>query len=84
MSDFRHKSLPLNQQAFVSEMVDALTKIKGVEAIVLGGSHARGVAIADSDVDLGIYYSDKSSPLIDEMQKLAKRFDSNAVVTYGV
>ncbi len=62
-------------------MVEALTKIKGVEAVVLGGSYARGSASDASDVDLGIYYSEKMPPLINELQNLAKQFDANAVAT---
>lgn len=57
-------------------MVDALSSIKGVEAVILGGSYARGAARADSDVDLGIYYSEKSPPSIDALSELAKQFDS--------
>jgi len=64
------------------QMVHALSKIKGIEAIVLGGSQARGTANQDSDVDLGIYYLEKSPPSIDELRILAERFcTSSPVVT---
>lgn len=30
--------------------------LSGIEAIALGGSWARGIAQADSDVDIALYY----------------------------
>lgn len=35
----------------------ALQNVAGIEAIVLGGSRARGLHRPDSDVDIGIYYN---------------------------
>lgn len=35
-----------------------LSKIDTIEGIVLGGSRARGTHAADSDIDIGIYYSE--------------------------
>ena len=71
------------KQQLIEEMIHALAKIDGIEAIVLGGSYARGTAQADSDVDLGIYYSEKFSPSIANIKELAKRFDNahDCVVT---
>jgi len=37
-------------------LVEALSRVEGVVAVVLGGSRARGTAQPASDVDLGIYY----------------------------
>nr|WP_269779079.1 nucleotidyltransferase domain-containing protein [Propioniciclava soli] len=37
-------------------MADALVGVPGVEAVVLGGSRARGTHHEGSDVDLGLYY----------------------------
>nr|WP_269779095.1 nucleotidyltransferase domain-containing protein [Propioniciclava soli] len=37
-------------------MVDALVGVPGFEAVVLGGSRARGTHHGGSDVDLGLYY----------------------------
>jgi len=39
-------------------VVSELAALPGVEAVVLGGSHARGLAREDSDVDLGLLYRD--------------------------
>ena len=38
-------------------LVPALADVPGVNAIVLGGSRARGTATENSDYDLGLYYS---------------------------
>lgn len=40
------------------ELVAALAALPGVETVVLGGSHARGLAGEGSDVDLGLLYRD--------------------------
>ncbi|TQM64239.1 nucleotidyltransferase domain-containing protein [Humibacillus xanthopallidus] len=37
-------------------MADALVRVPGLEAVVLGGSRARGTHHDGSDVDLGLYY----------------------------
>lgn len=43
--------------AFILEQaVSSFKNIRGVAAIVLGGSHATGTATVDSDIDIGIYY----------------------------
>lgn len=44
----------------VEKVVDSLKDTHGLEAIVLGGSRARGTHSSDSDIDIGLYYnSDK-------------------------
>jgi len=40
----------------ISGMVDRLQTVAGLEAIVLGGSRARGSHNETSDIDLGLYY----------------------------
>jgi predicted nucleotidyltransferase len=50
------------QRLIMNRSVAALAEVKGVRAIVLGGSHARGRARHDSDLDIGLYYED-SAPL---------------------
>jgi hypothetical protein len=44
---------PLELANFVTQR---LSTVKGVVAVVLGGSHARGNAKPDSDIDLALYY----------------------------
>jgi predicted nucleotidyltransferase len=40
----------------VSVIVEQVARVRGVAAVTLGGSRARGMARADSDWDFGIYY----------------------------
>lgn len=61
--------LSTNQQAVLDHVVVRLRDVPNIAAIVLGGSHARGRARADSDLDIGLYYRD------------AERFDVSAVRT---
>ena len=48
-----------------------LGEIKGVIAVALGGSWARGRAALDADIDLNIYYEDDTRPSIGALRKLA-------------
>ncbi|WP_238010069.1 nucleotidyltransferase domain-containing protein [Dactylosporangium sp. AC04546] len=41
---------------FLRELAPGLTAVGGVEAVVLGGSRARGTHRPDSDYDVGLYY----------------------------
>ena len=45
-----------NDEALLRRLVVALSGVPGVEAIALGGSRARGTAMATSDYDVGLYY----------------------------
>src|SRR5258708_33603852 len=45
-----------NDEALLRRLVVALSGVPGVEAIALGGSRARGTAVATSDYDIGLYY----------------------------
>jgi predicted nucleotidyltransferase len=45
-----------NDEALLRRLVVALSSVPGVEAIALGGSRARGTAVATSDYDIGLYY----------------------------
>jgi hypothetical protein len=42
---------------FLNHIVSAFMEVPGVEAIVLGGSRARGTSCDTSDYDIGLYYS---------------------------
>jgi predicted nucleotidyltransferase len=68
-------------------VVDRLSKIDGVIAIVLGGSRARGTADERSDVDLGIYYDGQrpfsTAALGAAAQELDDRHAENLVTSFG-
>lgn len=46
--------------AIVENIINTLKNINGLEGIVLGGSQARGTQDYDSDIDIGLYYDQKS------------------------
>ena len=52
-----------------------LGEVEGVEAVVLGGSRARGEARPDSDVDVGVYYRPESPPSVGALRRLARELD---------
>ena len=47
---------PVISDATIADLTARLCLIEGVVGVVLGGSRARGAALPDSDVDLGVYY----------------------------
>lgn len=51
-----------NDEALLRRLVEALGTVPGVCALALGGSRARGTAVAGSDYDIGLYY-DASGPI---------------------
>lgn len=69
------KQLSEAQHAIVSSLVERLASIRGVVAVVLGGSHARGRALPGSDVDLGLLYVEADPFSISEIRELAAAFD---------
>ena len=76
-------SFPLPAGFPLNEIVGQLREVRGVVAVVLGGSWAAGRARPDSDVDLGIYYR-PSAPLdIEAIRQIAEAFNDtpNPVVT---
>jgi len=64
-----------------------LARVKGITAIVLGGSQARGRARPDSDVDIGLYYESETPFSIPELDavvcELDDRCQSGLVTGFG-
>jgi len=61
-----------------------LASIRGIKAVVLGGSHARGRAQPGSDIDLGIFYSEADPFSIPSVRELAEEInDTSAPVITG-
>lgn len=69
------------------KIVNSLKKVKGIDAIVLGGSRARGNFTAESDIDIGIYYRDGSQLDLEELSQIATYLDdthrSNLITKIG-
>ena len=68
-------------------VAERLDRVDGVLAVVLGGSLARGVAKANSDIDLGIYYRSDRPPELKVLRELAAAIDDSgagdAVTDFG-
>jgi predicted nucleotidyltransferase len=66
------------QREVVASLSNRLERIRGVEAIVLGGSYARGRALPASDIDLGVFYSEQTPFLIQSIRELADAVNDTA------
>ncbi len=68
-------------------VAERLGRVEGVQAVILGGSLARGVAKPDSDIDLGVYYRPDRLPDLGELRTLAAELDDSgtgdAVTDFG-
>lgn len=74
-------------ELILTQVVERVSKIEGIQAIVLGGSRARGTADERSDIDLGIYY-DGQHPLSTEAlgaaaKELDDRHSDGLVTSFG-
>ncbi len=61
------------QLELLRTMAFQLSEIPGIAAVVLGGSYARGTSRPDSDLDIGLYYSEKSPPEIEAIRASVAR-----------
>ena len=73
----------MQHSEFVQNIVDQLTHVEGLRAIVLGGSWASGMQRPDSDIDLGLYYNEDFPLDVSYIRKLAFELNDvpNPVVT---
>jgi len=71
----------------LESIVDQLTAVPGIDAVVLGGSRARGTHAESSDIDLGIYYSPSLPIDLSALALLATEIDDehreNLVTGFG-
>jgi predicted nucleotidyltransferase len=72
------KQLSPEQRELVSSLSQRLGAIRGVKAVVLGGSHARGRAQLGSDIDLGLFYSEADPFSIQSIRELAEEVNDTA------
>jgi hypothetical protein len=70
-------NLPKHKQELLDNVIVQLKRIAGVKAIVLGGSYATGMATDNSDLDIGIYYSDQSPFDPEKIKIIAEKFSGN-------
>ena len=66
------KQLSPEQRELVSVLAMRLGAVRGIRAVVLGGSHARGRAQPGSDIDLGILYSEVAPFSIQSVRELVE------------
>jgi predicted nucleotidyltransferase len=66
------QQLTPEQRDLVSSLAQRLGAIRGMRAVVLGGSHARGRAQPGSDIDLGLLYSEAAPFAIQSVRELAE------------
>lgn len=67
------RSLPDDKRAVLAEAVDALRAVRGMAAVALGGSYARGTQHPGSDIDLGLYYIEHDPFAIADIRRVAER-----------
>lgn len=71
----------MHQGAFPERLASALIEVPGVEAIVVGGSRARGTEHSASDYDIGLYYSSARPLDIDRLRTIAKELADHPEAT---
>lgn len=59
----------------IEKVANSLKKVKGIEAVVLGGSRASGSYTSKSDIDIGIYYRDSSLLDLEDLGRIATELD---------
>jgi hypothetical protein len=76
----------LERDPLLGRLVSALAGVGGVEAIVLGGSRARGTWHESSDYDIGLYFSEARELDTDRLQEAARQLadDPTAVTVTAV
>ncbi|MBC9931039.1 nucleotidyltransferase domain-containing protein [Chitinophaga qingshengii] len=66
----------------LTRIAEDLRQVEGVEAIVLGGSYAAGMATEQSDLDIGIYYHAQHAFDTNDIKTIVERYAvSPATVT---
>jgi hypothetical protein len=69
-------TIPAKKQTVLEHLVHDLAQVQGVEAVVLGGSYARGTHQETSDLDVGLYYFENEPFSLDEIKRIATAISS--------
>jgi predicted nucleotidyltransferase len=74
-------SLPQAKARLLNDVAAALAGVPHLEAVALGGSHARGAGGPQSDLDIGLYYREAETFGIEDIQAIARRFSASGEPT---
>ena len=74
-------TIPPVKAKVLQDVVHDLKQVRDVAAIVLGGSHAIGMANDQSDLDIGLYYHQERPFDIGEIKSVAKRHEVEGTST---
>jgi hypothetical protein len=74
-------TIPAEKARLLDEIASALAKVANVEAVALGGSHARGTHVPSSDLDIGIYYREAAPFPIADIRDIARSFSASGSPT---
>ena len=65
--------MPSEKLRTLRSSVEARQDVTNLDSVVLGGSYTRGVARAESDIDIGLYYRGASPFRVDQIRSVAER-----------
>jgi hypothetical protein len=74
-------AIPPEKARLLEEIASALAKVPNVEAVALGGSHARGTHQPGSDLDIGIYYREAVPFEVADIRDIARSFSASGAPT---
>jgi predicted nucleotidyltransferase len=74
-------NLPEPKRALLERIVNQLSHITGMSAIVLGGSYASGTQNEASDMDIGLYYLESRPFAITDVRRVAEEVSVNKTAT---
>jgi predicted nucleotidyltransferase len=63
--------IPQEKLRLLKTIVASLAGVRGLDAIALGGSHARGTHTPQSDLDIGLYYREAQPFSVSDVRKIA-------------
>jgi predicted nucleotidyltransferase len=74
-------TIPTEKARLLNEIAAALAAVPNMDAVALGGSHARGTHGPASDLDIGLYYREASPFSVDDVGEIARRFSASGSPT---